>query len=56
MYVFILSKFKLPESATANRANVALEEFMAAIKKPAMKQILFETTTIDAFMELLSPK
>ena len=43
----------------ADRATVALEEFMAAIKKLATKQITFGTKTINkaigALTELLSP-
>ena len=59
-YMLIPSKYKLPANVAADRATTALEEFTAAIKKPATKQIPFKTTSINKAIEaltaILSPK
>lgn len=53
-YVFLPSKFELTVNEAANKATVALEEFTAAIKKPEIKQIIFETTTINKAINVLT--
>ena len=53
-YVFIPTKYALLETAAADRATVALEEFTDAIKKTATKTMPLKQTSINKAIEALT--
>lgn len=53
-YVFIPSKFELPENAAADRATKALEEFTAAMKSKRNRDIPFTKKSINDAIDVLS--
>ena len=53
-YVFIPSKFELPENIAADRATTALEEFTAAMKSKRNWDIPFTNKSINNAIGILS--
>ena len=53
-YVFIPTKFDLPENTAADRTTTALEEFVAAFNDPQTKLIPFLMSGINKAINVLS--
>ena len=53
-YIFIPSKFELPQNAAADRATTVLEEFTAAMKAKRNRDIPFIDKSINSAIGLLS--